>query len=268
MDLLLAARDGVKLAASLLEPATPNGHAVLLNSGTGIPRQFYGAFARHLADRGFTVLTYDYRGLGGSDKPRDATMEQWGRVDQASMIDHLAALAPDASRAVIGHSLGGQILGLADNIGGLDAAVLICSQSGHWRHWPAGRRRLRMLALWWPADPRSHHAHGAFPRCLGRHGRSAERRGAQLGALGSIAPLRLRHARSAAQASQRGRLVSPALDELHRRSSRAFRRRRGDAALLPECCHRAPASRAARSRNRCRRSLRLLPQVDAATGLG
>ena len=110
MDLLLAARDGVKLAASLFESATPNGHAVLLNSGTGIPRQFYGAFARHLVDRGFTVLTYDYRGLGGSDKPRDATMEQWGSIDQASMIDHLAALAPDASRAVIGHSLGSVIL--------------------------------------------------------------------------------------------------------------------------------------------------------------
>ncbi len=72
MDLLLAARDGVKLAASLFEPAAPNGGAVLLNSGTGIPRQFYAAFARHLAERGFVVLTYDYRGLGGSDKPRDA----------------------------------------------------------------------------------------------------------------------------------------------------------------------------------------------------
>lgn len=163
MDLLLAARDGIKLAASLFEPTTPNGHAVLLNSGTGIPRQFYGAFARHLADRGFIVLTYDYRGLGGSDKPRDATMEQWGRVDQASMIDHLAALAPNASRALVGHSLGGQVLGLADNIGSLDAAVLICSQSGHWRHWPAGRRRLRMLALWWLLIPGLTTLTGRFP---------------------------------------------------------------------------------------------------------
>ena len=163
MDLLLAARDGVKLAASLFEPAAPNGGAVLLNSGTGIPRQFYAAFARHLAERGFVVLTYDYRGLGGSDKPRDATMEQWGRVDQASMIDHLAALAPGLPRAVIGHSFGGQVLGLADNIGGLDAAVLICSQSGHWRHWPAGRRRLRMLALWWFLIPGLTALTGRFP---------------------------------------------------------------------------------------------------------
>src|SRR5215471_7955682 len=141
MELILPARDGVKLAASLFEPETPNGGAILLNSGTGIPRQFYGAFAAHLASRGFAVLTYDYRGIGQSQAPAAATVEQWGRLDQASMIDHLARLCPAASLGLIGHSFGGQVLGLADNIAMIDAAVLICSQSGHWRHWPRGRRR-------------------------------------------------------------------------------------------------------------------------------
>lgn len=163
MDLMLSARDGVALAATLFEPAAPNGGAILLNSGTGIPRQFYGAFARHLAQRGFAVLTYDYRGIGGSQAPRSATMEQWGRVDQASMIDHLARLRPGASLGLIGHSFGGQVLGLADNIADLRAAVLVCSQSGHWRHWPRGRRRLRMLALWWLLIPGLTAATGRFP---------------------------------------------------------------------------------------------------------
>ena len=54
---MLPARDGVRLAATLFEPATPNGAAILVNSGTGIPRQFYGAFANHLAGHGFAVLT-------------------------------------------------------------------------------------------------------------------------------------------------------------------------------------------------------------------
>lgn len=163
MDLMLAARDGTKLAATLFEPDTPNGGAVLLNSGTGIARQFYGAFAAHLASRGFAVLTYDYRGIGGSASPAGATMEDWGAVDQASMLDHLARLAPGVSRAVIGHSFGGQVLGLADNIAGVRAAVLICSQSGHWRHWPRGRRRLRMLALWWLLIPGLTALTGRFP---------------------------------------------------------------------------------------------------------
>jgi len=163
MDLMLPARDGVQLAASLFEPATPNGGAILLNSGTGIVRQFYAGFAQHLASRGFPVLTYDYRGIGQSQAPSAATVEQWGRLDQASMIDHLARLCPGASLGLIGHSFGGQVLGLADNIATIDAAVLICSQSGHWRHWPRGRRRLRMLALWWLLIPGLTAATGHFP---------------------------------------------------------------------------------------------------------
>jgi predicted alpha/beta hydrolase len=163
MDLMLPARDGVRLAATLFEPETPSGGAILLNSGTGIPRQFYGAFASHLALRGLAVLTYDYRGIGGSEAPHAATVEQWGRIDQASMIDHLARLCPGAPLGLVGHSFGGQVLGLADNIADIDAALLICSQSGHWRHWPPGRRRLRMLALWWLLIPGLTAATGRFP---------------------------------------------------------------------------------------------------------
>ena len=111
MEIKLPARDGVMLAATLFEPLRSNGSALLLNSGTGIPRQFYGAFARHLAERGFAVLTYDYRGIGESEAPRSATMEEWGAVDQASMIDHLVRLRPGDAVGLVGHSLGGQVLG-------------------------------------------------------------------------------------------------------------------------------------------------------------
>ena len=85
MDLMLPARDGVKLAATLFDTAPPLRGALLLNGGTGIARQFYAAFAAHLAGRGFAVLTYDYRRIGGSEKPPHATIDQWGSVDQPSM---------------------------------------------------------------------------------------------------------------------------------------------------------------------------------------
>jgi predicted alpha/beta hydrolase len=163
MDLMLSARDGVGLAATLFDATPPLRGALLLNGGTGIPRQFYAAFAAHLATRGFTVLSYDYRGIGGSEKPATATIDQWGTIDQASMLDHLAQLCPQAAIGLVGHSFGGQVLGLADNIGSLRAAVLITSQSGHWRHWPAGRRRLRMLALWWLLIPGLTALTGRFP---------------------------------------------------------------------------------------------------------
>lgn len=163
MDLTLSARDGVKLAATLFDATAPFRGALLLNGGTGIPRQFYAAFAAHLAAQGFAVLTYDYRGIGGSEKPAAATIDQWGSIDQASMLDHLQHRHPDAPLGIVGHSFGGQVLGLADNIGAVRAAVLITSQSGHWRHWPAGRRRLRMLALWWLLIPGLTALAGRFP---------------------------------------------------------------------------------------------------------
>jgi predicted alpha/beta hydrolase len=163
MDLMLSARDGVTLAASLFEATPPFRGALLVNGGTGIPRQFYGAFAAHLAGRGFTVLTYDYRGIGGSQRPAGATIDQWGAIDQPSMLDHLAERHPRAPLGIVGHSFGGQVLGLADNIGMVRGAVLIASQSGHWRHWPAGRRRLRMLALWWLLIPGLTALVGRFP---------------------------------------------------------------------------------------------------------
>jgi predicted alpha/beta hydrolase len=163
MHLTLMARDGTALAASFFEPAGAPRGGVLINSGTGIPRKFYGSFATYLAEQGFAALTYDYRGVGESAAPRDASMEAWGRIDQPSMLDHLARLAPDVPRAIVGHCFGGQVLGLADNIADVRAAVLICSQSGHWRHWPGARRKLRMFALWWLFIPVLTALTGRFP---------------------------------------------------------------------------------------------------------
>jgi predicted alpha/beta hydrolase len=163
MDLMLSARDGVKLAATLFDATPPLRGALPLNGGTGIARQFYAVFAAHLAARGFAVMTYDYRGIGGSEKPPAATIDQWGSIDQPSMLDHLEQRYPGAALGIVGHSFGGQVLGLADNIASVRAAVLITSQSGHWRHWPAGRRRLRMFALWWLLIPGLTALAGRFP---------------------------------------------------------------------------------------------------------
>ena len=265
---MLSARDGVRLAATLFEPATPNGAAILVNSGTGIPRQFYGAFASHLAGRGFAVLTYDYRAIGGSDAPPMATVEQWGAVDQASMIEHLARLRPGASLGLVGHSFGGQVLGLADNI----------SERRRRRADLQPERPLAALAAGPPpaahagavvaADPRPHRRDRALSRRVDRHRQPARQHCPQLGALGPLAPLCLRWARQTAQAAQRRRALPDPLDELLRRSRRAVRRGRGIALLLSQGAGRAPPSGARRSRRRRDRPFRLLPQVDAARGVG
>ena len=64
-DRIIEAGDGWPLAATLFRPDDAR-MAVLVSAGTGFPRGFYGRFARWMAERGAVVLTYDYRGIGGS----------------------------------------------------------------------------------------------------------------------------------------------------------------------------------------------------------
>jgi predicted alpha/beta hydrolase len=153
-DIAIATRDGATLAGTLYQPPASLGVAVLVNGATGVPRRFYDAFARHLAARGIAVLTYDYREHG--------TMEDRGRYDLPAAIEAMRAARPGERLALVGHSLGGQLLGLADNVGALDAALLVAAQSGHWRYW-AGARRLRMWLLWWVLIPGLSRMLGRFP---------------------------------------------------------------------------------------------------------
>ena len=62
----LTARDGYRLGATLFQPAAANGRAVLVMAATGVPQTYYGKFSAFLAARCFTVLTFDYRGIGES----------------------------------------------------------------------------------------------------------------------------------------------------------------------------------------------------------
>ena len=65
-DITLPAMDGYPLGATLFLPRGAKRHAVLINSATAVPRNIYRGFAGYLARRGYTALTYDYRGTGDS----------------------------------------------------------------------------------------------------------------------------------------------------------------------------------------------------------
>lgn len=147
----LRAADGQDLAASLFEPMSGNGIAVQINGATGVPRRYYEAFAQYLASRGFTVLTYDFRGIGDSRPSAGAkppTMLRWGMLDMAAAAEWIARNRPQHRHAVVGHSFGGQILGLSEHAARYDAAFFVAAQSGYWRYWP-WRQRIRLLLAWY-----------------------------------------------------------------------------------------------------------------------
>jgi predicted alpha/beta hydrolase len=147
-DTHFSARDGYRLAATEFAPeASPRG-AVVINSATAVPRRIYRGFATYLAERGFAVLTYDYRGVAGS-RPASlagfpARMRDCAALDVTAALDHARARWPDLSLAVVGHSFGGQALGLVPNNDLVSRTLMIAAQAGYW----GCSGRPRTIACW------------------------------------------------------------------------------------------------------------------------
>jgi predicted alpha/beta hydrolase len=161
MEVSLTAADGYALSGTLY--GERSGRAVLIMPATGVPQGYYGKFAAWLGGRGFQVLTFDYRGIGrslsGSVRAVSARMRDWALLDAAAALQHVSA---SPKIFVVGHSFGGQAMGLLPDPGRISAALIVGSQSGYWRNWPALGR-----AWMWPAAhvllPGISHLLGYFP---------------------------------------------------------------------------------------------------------
>lgn len=134
--MLIEATDGFKLTATTFEPAAPSRGWVVINSAMGVKQEYYAAFARWVADQGFSAVTWDYRGVASSRPapPGRVTLREWAEKDMEGVLQW--ALAKEQPVFVVGHSLGTQLLGLAESSPKLSAIVGIGSQSGDWRNWP------------------------------------------------------------------------------------------------------------------------------------
>jgi len=115
-----------------------------------VPRKIYRAFAQYLAQRGSLVVTYDYRGTGGS-RPKSlkgfkATMTDWALLDVTGAVDWMRSQHAGLPLVFVGHSFGGQALGLLPNNMSVSRALFIAAQAGAWRRMtpPEG---LRVFAL-------------------------------------------------------------------------------------------------------------------------
>ncbi len=149
-DTTIAARDGFALAASVFTPDMPPRAAVVVNSATAVPRKIYRPFAAYLAEQGFAVLTYDYRGTGGSRPPSlkgfPARMRDWAALDVAGALDHMRQVWPRLPLHAVGHSFGGQAIGLVPNNSEISRSLLVASQAGYWRLL-AGAEKYRVYLL-------------------------------------------------------------------------------------------------------------------------
>lgn len=132
---VLTCADGTRLHGHFLPAAggTP-GLPVLISPATGVKQQFYLRFAAWLAAQGHDVLVFDYRGIGlslhGPLRACRAALHEWGQQDQVAAIEWLAQRTGQPRIGLIGHSAGGQMMGLLPNHARLARVVGVAASSG------------------------------------------------------------------------------------------------------------------------------------------
>lgn len=144
--------DGVRLHGHFL-PAnggTP-GLPVLLSPATGVRQHFYLRFATWLAAQGHDVLVFDYRGVGlslhGPLKDCRATLAEWGQQDQVAALEWLAQRTGSEQVLLLGHSAGGQMIGLLPNHRRVARVVGVSASTGWFRGMRLGFRLKARLGL-------------------------------------------------------------------------------------------------------------------------
>lgn len=166
MDVEITANDDFPLAARVFSAERPVG-AVLLVGAMGVAQRFYEPLATWLAARGFTTMTFDFRGMGASKHGPLADLDadivrDWAERDTAAALDALAARAPRLPITWIGHSLGGQIVPFVPNHAIADKIVTVATGSGYWRENAATLRR-KVWLFWFGAVPIATPLFGYFP---------------------------------------------------------------------------------------------------------
>ena len=159
--------DGVGLGGHLW---TAKGDArvgsVIVNGATGVRARYYHRYARFLAGHGYDVLTYDYRGIGDS---RPAALRgcgyrwrEWGTCDFEAALRFMHARHPGGTIAVVGHSIGGFLPGLAPSALLISRMLTVGAQYAWWGDYAAAARA-RLFAKWHVAMPALTALLGYFP---------------------------------------------------------------------------------------------------------
>ncbi len=108
---------------------------ILIGPATGIRQGFYQPFAEWLATQGYDVLSFDFRGIGDSlyedVSKSSARVQDWGLYDLPAAVDFLLQKTNAAKILLIGHSAGGQLLGLMHNYHKVEKVIAIAGSSGN-----------------------------------------------------------------------------------------------------------------------------------------
>lgn len=162
---ILQVDGSVPLALRVYEPPAAPRASVVIGGAVGVPQAFYGPFAQWLAQQGFRVTTFDYRGhadsLVGPVRDVQADLFDWAR-DYESVITAAKSALPAQPLYLVGHSLGAQLPGLMASPEQVDGLLAIATGSGYWRDNAPQLKRIAPI-FWWLIVPVATALCGYFP---------------------------------------------------------------------------------------------------------
>lgn len=131
----IACSDGYPLAAHLYTPDTPAKAAIMVGPATGIKKEFYHSLAVFLQTNGYGVITFDNRGINESRRlpisKEPANLIDWGKLDMTAALEELKTRFPNTTYHLIGHSAGGQLVGLMENALEISSIFNVACSSGN-----------------------------------------------------------------------------------------------------------------------------------------
>ncbi|WP_202739911.1 alpha/beta fold hydrolase [Acinetobacter sp. 'aerobic (ED)'] len=132
----ISCKDGYQLAAQFYPVLNSSkSYPILICPATGITKNFYHAFAQWLNQQGYPVLSFDFRGIGeslhGALKDSTASINDWGIYDIPAAIEALLNRTQAEKVIIVGHSAGGQLLGIASNYHKVAKVLAIAGSTGH-----------------------------------------------------------------------------------------------------------------------------------------
>lgn len=150
---VFGADDGHPLNLDVFEPESDARLTVLALPGIGVPARSFRHLGAWLAERGVRTCALDYRGNAGAPllpgHGRKVDLLRWAR-DAANAFCHLERQY--GTPAIVGHSFGGQALGLEDDLARAPAIVLAASQFGDIHNW-SGRQWAWVASYWYGVIP-------------------------------------------------------------------------------------------------------------------
>jgi predicted alpha/beta hydrolase len=132
--------DGTRIWISCYAPERSNEKIVVIAPGFGLTHDDYDPFASFFCNHGFTVIAFDYRGVGNSAPKKlsgfAASIHQWAVQDINAVLLYTKHHYQKQELIYIGHNIGGEIIGLAPASQYINRIVLVSSALSCAKLWP------------------------------------------------------------------------------------------------------------------------------------